>query len=203
VLARAKRGVEAWRLMVQVATLCGHARRSARQAPASSTVQLVSIGLYAGLLDGAERLQIGSWGLARRLFPIPPAAPSEVTKLHAYLAGYFEGEVLLALADRAWRRGDDPWDGARMRISARYATTIASPEGQAKLLMPTEKAVVTVHHIACAVTAKGPDPLDWQTELDLFRWLAARSGLETSRALEERLLRQRIKRQQLAEPPAA
>ena len=202
-LKQVRQGLREWRLMTQVASLCGQARRRALSAPAESRDQLVFTGFYAGLLDGAERLQIGSWGLSRKLFPIPPAAPTETPNLHAYLGGYLEGHALLTLARAAWRRGEDPWDGARTRVSARYAAAVASPTAQAKLIMPTEKAVLTVHHFASRVAADGNDPLDWQTELDLFRWLAGRSGLETNPALEERLLRQRTKRQQLAEPPAA
>ena len=178
-----------------------------RSAPAGSRDHLVYAGMYSGILDGADGLGVGSWGLARRLFAAPPAAPTERDDIHLYLGGYLNGHIMVTLAHRRaamhqpfW---DSHWNGAVMT----YGAIIASPEAQSLLTMPSQHAVNKAHQLACIFAARTGKPVpDPELEVMLYRWLASRSGIALPDDVEAHVARLRLRRDRLRPdlaPPSA
>ncbi len=169
-----------------------------RSAPPGSRDHLIFAGMYSGILDGADGLGVGSWGLARRLFPAPPAAPTTRRDIHLYLGGYLNGHVMATLAHRRAAMHQPFWDPRWNEAVMTYGAIIAGPEAQSMLTMPTHHAVTKAHQFACLVAARTGKPVpDPELEVMLFRWLANRSGIELPTDVGAHVAWLRLRRERL------
>jgi hypothetical protein len=160
--------------------------------------------MYSGILDGADELGAGSWGLARRLFPAPPAAPTARRDINLYLGGYLGGHAMVSLAHRRAALRQPFWDPRWNEAVMTYSAIIASPEAQSVLTMPDQHAVDKAHQLACLFAARTGKPVpDAELEVMLYRWLANRSGIVLPADVEAHVARLRVRRERLRPDSAA
>jgi len=188
---------ERW-LTVWIGQLARAALHRSRSATPGSRDHLVYAGMYSGMLAAADRLGSGSWGLARRVFPAPPAAPIARDDIHLYLGGYLNGNVMVTLAHRRAAMHQPFWDARWNEAVMTYGAVIASPEAQGILTMPTQHAVNKAHQFARIVAARTGKPVpDPELEVMLYRWLANRSGIALPEDVEAHVARLRLRRERL------
>ena len=188
---------ERW-LTVWIGQLARAALDRSRSAPPGSRDHLIYAGMYSGMLGRADELGAGSWGLARRMFPAPPAAPTARHDIHLYLGGYLNGNIAVTLAHRRAAMHQPFWDRRWNEAVLTYGSVIASPEAQSMLAMPTQHAVNKAHQFAGIVAARtGKQVPDPELEVMLFRWLANRSGIALPEDLEAYVARLRLRRERL------
>jgi hypothetical protein len=187
----AKHWLAAW-----LAQRAGAAMQRARSAEPGSRDFLIGAGTYAGLIDGGDALNPGSWTQVRKLNPPPPAAPTATKDVLAYLAGYLLGHASVSLAHQRAALRQPFWEPRLNTVVPAYTAVLATPDAQQMLALPGEGAVERAHQYAClGVSDMFQVTIDKDVEVMLFRWLADRSGVALPPDVNERIARLRLQRE--------